>query len=64
MIDKSSLTWGEVTKYIAARNLELQKQICGGTVNHEPGRDDENRARLRELDRLIANFTKPEKPNE
>ncbi len=63
MIDKSSLTWGEVTKYINGRKSELQEQIYGGTIRHDPGKDDENRARLRELDRLVTQLTK-EKTNE
>lgn len=60
-IDPSLSAWLVIGPHIEARMAFLKDQLCGGSVAHEEKADTENRARLRELQKLVTDLT-TEKP--
>lgn len=57
-VDPTSTVWQVIGPHIEERMKALRDRICGGNVRHEEGSDAENRARLRELEKLVTDLTK------
>ena len=63
-VDPSSSIWMVIAPHIEARMDWLKNQLCGGTVKHEEGKDSENRARLKELEKLVSDLTTEKQTHE
>lgn len=57
MVDPQSTVWLAIGPHIEKRIEFFKKQLCGGAVKHEEGKDSENRARLHELEKLVSDLT-------